>query len=53
MSEVVVVGAGPVGLMLASELALGGLRPVVLEKRAEPGDLPRANGIMGVATRLL
>lgn len=53
MSEVVVVGAGPIGLMLASELALGGLRPVVLEKRAEAGDLPKANGIVGMATRLL
>ncbi|MGN2638353.1 FAD-dependent monooxygenase [Nocardia takedensis] len=33
---VVVVGAGPVGLMLAGELGLGGIRTVVLESSPEP-----------------
>src|SRR5882757_5516061 len=53
MNDVVVVGAGPVGLMQACELALGGVTPVILEKRAEPGELPKANGIVGLAVRLL
>ena len=33
--DVVVVGAGPVGMWLAAELHRGGVRPVVLERRAE------------------
>ena len=37
-SEVVVAGGGPTGLMLACELALGGVRTVVLERlRERPG----------------
>ena len=30
--DVIVVGAGPVGLMLAAELRLGGVRVAVLER---------------------
>jgi 2-polyprenyl-6-methoxyphenol hydroxylase-like FAD-dependent oxidoreductase len=33
VADVVVVGAGPSGLTLASELAIGGVRPIVLERR--------------------
>jgi 2-polyprenyl-6-methoxyphenol hydroxylase-like FAD-dependent oxidoreductase len=33
VTEVIVVGGGPSGLTLASELAIGGLRPIVLERR--------------------
>jgi 2-polyprenyl-6-methoxyphenol hydroxylase-like FAD-dependent oxidoreductase len=33
VAEVVVVGGGPSGLTLASELAIGGLPPIVLERR--------------------
>jgi 2-polyprenyl-6-methoxyphenol hydroxylase-like FAD-dependent oxidoreductase len=33
--EVAVVGGGPVGMWLAAELYRGGVRPVVLERRAE------------------
>ena len=33
--DVVVVGAGPTGLMLAAELALGGVDVVVVERRAD------------------
>src|SRR5437763_1521181 len=32
--DVVIVGAGPTGLMLAAELALAGVEAVVLERRA-------------------
>ncbi|MGP4025779.1 FAD-dependent monooxygenase [Actinomadura sp. 3N407] len=34
--EVAVVGGGPVGMLLAYELALQGVRPVVLERLPEP-----------------
>ncbi|MFJ6671937.1 FAD-dependent monooxygenase [Actinosynnema sp. NPDC091369] len=45
--DVVVVGGGPNGLMLACELALGGVRPIVLERLLEPGTEPRSNGLVG------
>ncbi len=45
--DVAVIGAGPVGLMLAAELRLGGVTPVVLERRAAPDPRPRANGLAG------
>lgn len=32
VADVVLSGAGPAGLMLAIELCLGGVRPVVLER---------------------
>jgi 2-polyprenyl-6-methoxyphenol hydroxylase-like FAD-dependent oxidoreductase len=47
--DVVVVGAGPVGLMLACELRLGGLRTLVLERLSEPAGHDRA-GVMHVRT---
>ncbi|MEV4899389.1 FAD-dependent oxidoreductase [Nonomuraea sp. NPDC055795] len=53
MDDVVIIGAGPVGLMLACELSLTGARPVVLDKRAEPGHTPKANGLGGQIIDLL
>lgn len=53
ISDVVVVGAGPVGLLLGCELRLSGVRPVVLERRAEPADVPKANGLGGQIMELL
>jgi 2-polyprenyl-6-methoxyphenol hydroxylase-like FAD-dependent oxidoreductase len=44
-AEVTVVGAGPVGLMLAAELALAGARVQVLERRAEPDRAEKAQSI--------
>ncbi len=42
-TDVVVVGAGPVGLMLAGELRLGGARVTVVERLAEPMRESRAS----------
>ncbi|GIF13602.1 FAD-dependent monooxygenase [Actinoplanes teichomyceticus] len=53
MIDVLIVGAGPNGLMLACELALAGVRPVVLERHAVPPGEPRANGLVGQVVRLL
>lgn len=51
--DVLIAGGGPVGLMLAAELALGGARPVVLEARTGPGAEPRANGLVGQVVPLV
>jgi 2-polyprenyl-6-methoxyphenol hydroxylase-like FAD-dependent oxidoreductase len=51
--DVVVAGAGPAGLLLACELRLAGVWPVVLERRAEPADIPKANGLGGQIVELL
>lgn len=41
VADVVIAGAGPNGLMLACELRLAGVRPVVLERLAEPSQVNR------------
>ena len=43
-ADVVVVGAGPTGLMLAAELRLAGVTVVVLDRLAEPMRQSRALG---------
>ncbi|MGW0942474.1 FAD-dependent monooxygenase [Streptomyces sp. NPDC002623] len=43
--DVVVAGAGPVGLMLACELALGGARTLVVERLAEVDETIKAGAI--------
>lgn len=49
--DVAIVGAGPIGLMLAGELAHAGIRTIVLEAEAEPSSIPKANGIVGRSAR--
>ena len=53
MEDVVIAGGGPNGLMLACELALAGVRPVVLEKLTAPRAEQRANGLVGQVVRLM
>ncbi len=52
MAPVIVVGAGPVGLMLATELRLHGVDVVVVERRAEPSGESRGLGFTARATEL-
>lgn len=44
-AQVVVAGGGPVGMMLAAELALAGVRPVLLERLPAPSGQSRALGL--------
>jgi 2-polyprenyl-6-methoxyphenol hydroxylase-like FAD-dependent oxidoreductase len=44
-ADVIVVGAGPTGLMLACELRLHGVRAWILEKAVEPSPVVRALGM--------
>ena len=52
-ADVIIVGAGPVGLMLAGELGLAGVRPLVLERYPQIRDIPKAGGLSGQILELL
>jgi 2-polyprenyl-6-methoxyphenol hydroxylase-like FAD-dependent oxidoreductase len=52
-AEVVIAGGGPTGLLLACELALAGVTPIVLDSLPGPNTEPRANGVGGPAVRFL
>src|SRR6516165_11869451 len=52
-AQVVISGAGPNGLMLACELALAGIRPVVLDQLSGPSSEPKANGLVGQVVRMI
>ncbi|WP_245644544.1 FAD-dependent oxidoreductase [Nocardioides jensenii] len=51
--DVVVVGAGPTGLMLAGELGREGIRTLLLERRPEPSQAAKAGGLAGQILQLL
>jgi len=52
-AEVVIAGGGPTGLMLAIELCLGGIVPVVLEREPEISQVPKGNGLVGQIVTVL
>ncbi|SDP96731.1 2-polyprenyl-6-methoxyphenol hydroxylase [Lentzea jiangxiensis] len=51
--DVTVVGAGPVGLLLACELALQGVRTTVLERLTAQADTIKAQMISGLTRQML
>ncbi|MFE7311992.1 FAD-dependent monooxygenase [Streptomyces sp. NPDC057555] len=53
IADVVIAGGGPNGLMLACELSLAGVRPIVLERTREPSREPKANGLVGQVVRMV
>jgi 2-polyprenyl-6-methoxyphenol hydroxylase-like FAD-dependent oxidoreductase len=52
-TDVVIAGGGPNGLLLGCELALAGVRPVVLERLPERPTEPKANGLVGRVVQAL
>jgi len=52
-TRVVIAGAGPTGLMLAIELCLGGVTPVVLDRLPQVSEIPKGNGMIGHIVRVL
>jgi 2-polyprenyl-6-methoxyphenol hydroxylase-like FAD-dependent oxidoreductase len=52
-ADVIIVGAGPTGLMLACELCRAGARPLVLERQPQIRDIPKAGGLSGQILELL
>jgi 2-polyprenyl-6-methoxyphenol hydroxylase-like FAD-dependent oxidoreductase len=52
-TEVIVVGAGPNGLLAAGELTLHGVRPLVLDRLPAANTMPKANGLVGRVSEAL
>jgi 2-polyprenyl-6-methoxyphenol hydroxylase-like FAD-dependent oxidoreductase len=53
MDDVIIVGAGPTGLLLACELGRVGVRPLVLERQPQIRDIPKAGGLGGQILEML
>jgi 2-polyprenyl-6-methoxyphenol hydroxylase-like FAD-dependent oxidoreductase len=51
-TDVLIVGAGPAGLMLAGELCPAGVRPLVLERQPRLRETPKAESRCRSATSL-
>jgi FAD binding domain len=51
--DVVIAGGGPTALMLACELRLAGVEPVVLERLPEISQVPKGNGLIGQIVPML
>ncbi|MGX9674186.1 FAD-dependent monooxygenase [Mycobacterium sp. HM-7] len=52
-TDVIIVGAGPTGLTLATELCLAGVKPLVLDRLADIREVAKAGGIGGQILNLL
>ena len=52
-TDLVISGAGPAGLLLAIELCLAGVTPVVLERLPAISEIPRGNGLFGQIVPML
>jgi 2-polyprenyl-6-methoxyphenol hydroxylase-like FAD-dependent oxidoreductase len=52
-SSVVIIGGGPAGLLLAAELCLAGVTPLVLERLPEASEIPKGNGLVGQIVPML
>jgi 2-polyprenyl-6-methoxyphenol hydroxylase-like FAD-dependent oxidoreductase len=52
-ADVIIVGAGPTGLMLAGELGRAGVRSLALERHPQIRDIPKAGGLSGQILELL
>jgi 2-polyprenyl-6-methoxyphenol hydroxylase-like FAD-dependent oxidoreductase len=52
-APVVIIGAGPAGLMLAAELCLAGVVPLVLERLPQISQVPKGNGLFGQIVSVL
>ena len=52
-ADVIIVGAGPTGLMLAVELRLAGVDALVLERHPQIREIPKAGGLSGQIVEVL